>query len=82
MKSLILQAFQEHLKILPWHTKSILIINFSFLKMPTNAVFWRDFRHLHPVDLIIVVAKSTLAKTAREILDVEKLRNDYNALKS
>ena len=32
------------LMILPWHTKSILIIIYSFLKMPENAVFWHVLR--------------------------------------
>ena len=44
VKVLILQASQRLLKILPWQTKSILIIIFSFLKMPKSAVFWHVLR--------------------------------------
>ena len=46
VKMLILQAFSEHFKILPWHTKSILII----IKIPPLlrwfAVFWHVLRGL------------------------------------
>ena len=53
MKTLILQAFPELFKIFPWQTKSILIIIYSFLKMPENAVFWHvlqtsNFKYQRP----------------------------------
>ena len=46
VKMLILQAFSEHFKILPWQTNSIFIIIKFPPKMPRFAVFWRDFRGL------------------------------------
>ena len=50
VKSLILQAFPEHFKILPWQTKSIEIILF-FLQILQSQVFLESLFHFnHDID--------------------------------